>query len=61
LKLTLSPFVKVLNGNVMTNQASKRIWRLGVGYPSISYSGERPKIEGKKLANALEYDAKHHI
>ncbi|MEP6847547.1 MAG: hypothetical protein ABI999_01735 [Acidobacteriota bacterium] len=43
-----------------TNQKGRRIWDLGAGYPGISYAGEQPKIEGKKLAKAIQYDIKHH-
>jgi hypothetical protein len=43
----------------LVNQDGRRLWRLGGGYPSISYAGGPAKIEGKKLAKALEYDFKH--
>jgi len=45
----------------LTNQDGHRLWVLGTDYPGISYSGEKGKIEGKKLAKAIEYDFKHHI
>lgn len=47
-------------GAWITNQSGRKIWTLGSWYPGISYSGEKPKIEGKKLAKAVQYDFKHH-
>ena len=43
----------------MVNQEGRRLWKLGSEYPMISYAGGLAKIEGKKLAKALEYDFKH--
>src|SRR4030095_16570814 len=43
----------------LINQNGRRLWKLGGGYPMISYAGGPAKIEGKKLAKALEYDFKH--
>jgi hypothetical protein len=43
----------------LVNQNGRRLWKLGFDYPSISYAGGPAKIEGKKLAKALEYDFKH--
>ena len=39
------------------NADGKRIWNLGYGYPGISHKwSEKPKIEAKKLALAVEHD-----
>jgi hypothetical protein len=39
------------------NQNGRRIWELRYAYPDISYGiSGKPKIEGKRLAKALEYD-----
>jgi hypothetical protein len=39
------------------NRNGTEIWKLGYEYPAISYGvSGRPKIEGKRLAKALEYD-----
>ena len=43
----------------LVNQNGRRLWKLGSEYPMISYAGGLAKIEGKKLAKALEYDFKH--
>ena len=43
----------------MLNQDRDRLWTLQAGYPDISYKGSsKAKIEGKKLAKAVEYDFK---
>jgi hypothetical protein len=39
------------------NQNGRRIWQLRYDYPDISYGiSGKPKIEGKRLAKAIEYD-----
>jgi len=43
----------------VVNRNGRRLWKLGNEYPMISYAGGPAKIEGKKLAKALEYDFKH--
>ncbi len=41
----------------VVNQNGTEIWKLGYGYPEISYGISGPaKIEGKRLASALKYD-----
>lgn len=41
------------------NQDGLRIWTLAADYPGISYKpSEKPKIEGKRIAKALEHDFK---
>lgn len=43
----------------MINSADNRIWQRRHDYPDISYkSNGQAKIEGKKLAKAIEYDFK---
>lgn len=43
----------------LVNQDGRRLWTKEGVYPDISYTGGQAKVEGKKLAKAIEYDAKH--
>lgn len=43
----------------IVNNAGKRIWLRGAGYPSVSHGwSSKAKIEGKKLAKAIQFDFK---
>lgn len=43
----------------LLNQDGRRLWTKYGVYPEISYIGGKAKVEGKKLAKAIEYDIKH--